>query len=72
MLIYNAFNLINIEVSEHPLASSLFNMIIFIGIHIIIFDRNDIDEIPSNTLNNEGITATINILNPKSKSGLLL
>ena len=49
MFIYNAFKFINDEGSEHPLVSSLFNMIIFIGILVIIFHRNEIDEIPSNT-----------------------
>ena len=49
MFIYNAFKFINTEGSEHPLVSSLFNMIIFIGILVIIFHRNEIDEIPSNT-----------------------
>ncbi len=49
MFIYNVFKFINTEGSEHPLVSSLFNMIIFIGILVIIFHRNEIDEIPSNT-----------------------
>ena len=49
MFIYNAFKFINDEGSEHPLVSSLFNMIIFIEIPVIIFHRNEIDEIPSNT-----------------------
>ena len=49
MLIYNAFKFINTEGSEHPLVSSLFNMIIFIGILVFIFHRNDIDTIPSIT-----------------------
>ena len=49
MFIYNVFKFINTEGSEHLLVSSLFNMIIFIGILVIIFHRNEIDEIPSNT-----------------------
>jgi len=43
--IYNAFKFINCQGSDHPLVSSLFNMIIFLGIIVFIFHGKEINNI---------------------------
>ena len=43
--IYNGFKFINTSGSELSLVSSLFNMIIFLGIIVFIFHKEDIEDI---------------------------
>ena len=41
--IFNAFKFINQEGSDHPLISTLFNMIIFLSILVFFFHGKEID-----------------------------
>ena len=43
-IIYNAFKFLNVEGSGHPLAWSLFNMILCLGLLVLLFHQKEIME----------------------------
>jgi len=43
-IIYNAFKFLNVEGSGHPLAWSLFNMILSLGFLVLLFHQKEIME----------------------------